>query len=122
MSLVIHTHPDYEIWKGCRIFIKYVWWILGGVIYEQKKIGFIRLVETIGRAFFDDHKDSAVFSSGDTEKGLFCFLGIDLHTDEREATLSCSVDDWDIYASCYVLDDGEIEMDKCRLPINAGEL
>ncbi len=84
---------------------------------NRKKIGFNKLVEIIGQDYFTEHKDSAVFSSGETEKGLFCFLGIDLHADERTATLSCSMDEWDVYASCYVLEDGEVEIDKCRLPM-----
>ena len=56
----------------------------------------------------------------ETEKGFFCFIGIDLHPETRRATLSVPIDDWDIYASCYVLDDGSVTMDECRLPEEAG--
>ncbi len=83
---------------------------------SKRKIGFDRLVAEIGEDFFNSHKDTACFSYGDTEKGLHCFLGIDLHPELRTATLSCPIDDWDVYATCYVTDDG-VEMDKCKFPV-----
>lgn len=82
---------------------------------SDKKIGFTALVETIGSVFFNEHKNSAVFSSEETEDGLFCFLGIDLHPDKRQITLSCDMDEWDIYATCYVKNKKAI-LDKCKLP------
>lgn len=82
---------------------------------SRKKRGFKRLVETIGEQFFKEHENSAVFSYGETEKGLHCFLGISLHPENTHITLSASLDDWDIYATCYVREN-DIIMDKCRLP------
>lgn len=81
----------------------------------KKRLGFNRLVEVIGKDFFERHKDTAVFSSGETDKGLFCFLGIDLHPEKARLCLSASMDEWDVYASCYVTDD-DVIMDKCKLP------
>ena len=65
--------------------------------------------------FFEKHKSTAVFSSEETENGLFCFLGIDLHPQNANITLSCSIDSWDVYATCYVKDD-DVILDKCKLP------
>ncbi len=82
---------------------------------SKEKRGFQALVNTIGLQFFLDHENSAVYSYGEEEKGLFCFLGISLHPSTVLRGLSASMDDWDIYASCYVTDT-QIIMDKCRLP------
>lgn len=81
----------------------------------KKRIGFNKLIEVIGKDFFECHKDTAVFSSGETDKGLFCFLGIDLHPEKALLCLSATMDEWDVYASCYVTDD-DVIMDKCKLP------
>lgn len=83
---------------------------------DREKIGFDFLVNTIGRDFVKAHKDAAIFSHGEEEQGLFCFLGIDLHPETRQLCLSARMDEWDIYASCYVLNDGKVVMDECRLP------
>ena len=86
-------------------------------IKRRRMIGFKALVEKIGNKFFEEHKDSAVYSYGEEDIGLFCFLGISLHPRPmlKELRLSASMDEWDIYASCYVTDT-EVIMDKCRLP------
>ena len=80
---------------------------------NKKRIGFNALVEKIGKDYFELHKDTAVFSSQETNKGLFCFLGIDLHPQRDKLCLSASMEEWDIYASCYVTDN-EVIMDKCK--------
>ena len=82
---------------------------------SKEKIGFQTLVNVIGVQFFKEHENSAVFSYGEEDKGLFCFLGISLHPNTKLNGLSASMDDWDIYASCYVTDT-QVIMDKCRLP------
>lgn len=86
-------------------------------IKRRRMIGFKALVEKIGNKFFEEHKDSAVYSYGEEDIGLFCFLGIILHPapEPKGLRLSASMDEWDIYASCYVTDT-EVIMDKCRLP------
>ena len=53
---------------------------------SKKKRGFYILVDTIGSQFFEQHKNAAVL-----------------------------VENWDIYATCYVTDN-DIIMDKCKLP------
>ena len=70
-----------------------------GMKMSREKMGFHALVKAIGEQFFKEHEDSAVFSYGEKDRGLFCFLGIDLHPQERETTLSALMDDWDVYAS-----------------------
>jgi hypothetical protein len=82
---------------------------------NKKRIGFEKLVSIIGVDYFEAHKDTAVFSSEETESGLFCFLGIDLHPVKSNPCLSCKIDEWDIYASCYVTET-DIIVDKCKLP------
>ncbi len=82
---------------------------------SKEKIGFQTLVNVIGARFFKEHENSAVFSYGEEDKGLFCFLGINLHPSIGLNGLSASIDDWDIYASCYVTET-QVIMDKCRLP------
>jgi hypothetical protein len=79
------------------------------------KVGFHTLVKVIGEQFFKEHEKSAVFSYGEEENGLFCFLGVALHPKATLRGLSASMDDWDIYASCYVK-EGTVIMGKCRLP------
>ena len=82
---------------------------------SKEKIGFQTLVKAIGEQFFKEHEKNAVYSYGEEEQGLHCFLGISLHPGNQINGLSASIDDWDVYASCYVTDTGVI-MDKCRLP------
>ena len=86
------------------------------IMTEKERIGYLKLVETIGREYCLQHKDTACFCAQELEKGLYCFLGIDLHADERELCLSASMSDWDIYATCYVLDNNDVVLDECRLP------
>ena len=62
---------------------------------NKKRIGFNKLVEVIGKDFFECHKDTAVFSTEETDKGLFCFLGIDLHPEKARLCLSATMDEWD---------------------------
>lgn len=82
---------------------------------SKEKIGFQALVNIIGERFFKEHENNAVFSYGEEDKGLFCFLGINLHPNIELNGLSASIDDWDIYASCYVTET-QVIIDKCRLP------
>lgn len=70
---------------------------------SKEKIGFRALVKVIGEQFFKEHENNAVFSYGEEDQGLFCFLGINLHPSNELNGLSASIDDWDIYASCYKL-------------------
>jgi hypothetical protein len=81
----------------------------------SKALGFETLVNTIGKEFINDHQEFTCFNYGDTEQGVFCFLGVDLHPENMKRTLSADIDDWDVYATCYVTDK-DIIMDKCKLP------
>ena len=49
-------------------------------------------------------------------EGVYCFLGISLKPEDPVPTLSGSLDDWDVYASCYVTDT-EIIMSDYKLPV-----
>lgn len=82
---------------------------------SKEKIGFQTLVNVIGERFFREHEDNAVYSYGEEEQGLYCFLGINLHPSSKINGLSASAEDWDIFASCYVTET-QVIMDKCRLP------
>ena len=68
---------------------------------SKEKRGFRKLVETIGEQFCREHQDTMLFSSEECEEGLYCFLGITLHEKNTPITLSASLDDLDIYATCY---------------------
>ncbi len=46
---------------------------------SREKIGFHALVKVIGEQFYIEHENSSVFSYGEEDQGLFCFLGISLH-------------------------------------------
>lgn len=83
---------------------------------DNKRVGFNKLVDFIGESFCYSHKDVSCFSSEETENGLYCFLGFDLHADTRPVTLSCDIDDWDVYATCIVI-DGEATIEKYKLPV-----
>lgn len=52
---------------------------------DKKRRGFEKLISVIGIDFFNDHRDRACFSCGDTEQGLYCFLGIDLHPQKQKS-------------------------------------
>ncbi len=82
---------------------------------DKKKRGFTKLIELIGEDFYKKNENNAVFCWGEEEKGLFCFLGIDLHPENKGITLSANMEEWDIFASCFVTDT-DIIIDKCRLP------
>ena len=84
---------------------------------DRKKIGFNACLKAIGEDFAATYKDNMVFSCGETEQGLFCFLGISTSDFESDhLCLKSNVDDWEYYASCYVLSDNKVKMDKCKLP------
>lgn len=92
----------------------------------DKKIGFDACVEKIGRSFYELYKDNAVFCCGQESAGLFCFLGLNTTEQEDNSCIRLSLDsksskenpyydDWEYYASCIV-NNGEVIMDKCRVP------
>ena len=77
-------------------------------------IGKNACIEKIGKQFVEAHRADACFATQEMEDKLFCFLGIDLHSDERKLCLS-NENDWDVYASCYV-QDGTVNLSDCKLP------
>lgn len=78
-------------------------------------IGKNACVELIGKEYVREHCDVASFAVQEiNEDKVFCFLGIDLHEDTRELRLS-NVNDWDVYASCYV-EKGIVKIDEYKLP------
>ena len=84
---------------------------------SREKDGFKKLVAVIGEDFCQKHKDVSCFSYENIDEGLFCFLGFDLHANERKITLTCDIDEWDVYATCIVTDNN-IEIKDCKLPAN----
>lgn len=82
---------------------------------SKKKRGLNKLIEVIGEQFCREHQDTALFSCEESKDGLYCFLGITLYEKNTPVTLSASLDDWDVYATCYVTDD-DVILDKCKLP------
>ncbi len=55
---------------------------------SNQEIGFRALVNVIGVDFYRSHKDNAVFSWGEEDEGLYCFLGITLHPEKYCPTLA----------------------------------
>lgn len=85
---------------------------------DRKRIGFHACLEAIGEDYASANRDNMVFSCGETEKGLYCFLGISSHhSDSEQLCLRVSIDEWEYYASCYVTSTNEVIMDKCKLPL-----
>ena len=82
----------------------------------DKEIGFRTCVSTLGEEFWEKNKENAVFGCGDSEKGLYCFLGISTKTNqEYDLQLSNHLEDWEYYVICYV-NDGSAKVDQCRVP------
>ncbi|QFJ53408.1 hypothetical protein [Pseudobutyrivibrio xylanivorans] len=85
---------------------------------RREQVGFNKLTETIGKDFCLQYKDVSCFSTEEVPEGLYCFLGFDLHANERTLTLSSNLDEWDVYATCIVFDDNTVELRECKLPSN----
>lgn len=84
---------------------------------NKEKIGFKACLNAIGEDYAIANKDNMIFSCSETAKGLFCFLGITEHPYESDVLcLRKNEEDWDYYASCYVLENNDVVMDKCKLP------
>lgn len=99
----------------------------------DKKIGCQKLIEIIGPAFYEQHKESACFAYGETEEdGTFCFLGFDLRTDAQKEKNSLRLSEitpmdpseehqffeqkgWTYYASCYVK-NGKVRIYNVKKP------
>ena len=83
----------------------------------DKKIGLSACIDKVGKDFYETHEETSCFAWGDTDKGLFCFLGISLQNRKATCKISANLNEWDVYAICYVKDD-EVIIDKYKLPIN----
>ena len=66
------------------------YWRKKNTCMTDKRIGLNVLVDTIGMDYFNQHKNTAVFSTEETNNGLFCFLGIDLRPSVKLNGLSVS--------------------------------
>lgn len=88
---------------------------------KLEEIAFEALVNAIGRDFVRRHKDASIFAmeepedEEDIKNGLYCFLGIDLHPENRQLCLRGGSDEWDIYASGHVFED-KFVLGECKLP------
>ena len=81
----------------------------------KKQIGLDACIKAIGVLFFENHKDNAVFSCGNTENGYFCFLGISKFEKKDYVLQLTNKKDWDFYSSCYVK-NGKATISECKLP------
>ena len=83
----------------------------------KEKIGFDACINAIGKDFAIANKDNMVYSYGKTDLGLYCFLGISESECQSDGLcLRSCIDEWDYYASCYVKDNDDVVMGKCKLP------
>lgn len=77
-----------------------------------RKIGINACIDRLGRDFVLENKDFTTIAFGESEKSVFCFVGIDkerssMNSDNALILDSCSK--FDCKASCNVdLEDGKI--------------
>ncbi|MCR5343459.1 MAG: hypothetical protein K6E70_08895 [Butyrivibrio sp.] len=81
----------------------------------DREIGFEACINAIGRDFYYSHKEHSVFSCGEEEKGLLCYLGINTGEDSTSGLRLTNDAKWEYSASCYV-NDGKVVMDFVKAP------
>lgn len=119
----LHLEADLESSHSMQISLEAIRSGEAGLTEQEVKInakaGREACIETIGRIFFENHREDSVFSHDNElydERGIYCFLGIDTREYSYEGLrLDANMDDWEYYASCFSL-DGKITMYKCRVP------
>lgn len=85
-----------------------------------RKIGINACIDKLGREFVLAHKDRATSAFGESENGVFCFVGVD----DGAASTSCDnilvLDSHSAFpyrASCNVsLSDGVLNFIECVIP------
>lgn len=84
------------------------------------EIGINACIDKLGREFVRTHREQAVAAFGEYESGVFCFVGVEEDTINKNNDAvyildSCSVFPYRV--SCYVsLDDGALSFVECVLP------
>jgi len=66
---------------------------------EAKKIGIRTCIEAIGRSFYEEHGDNSVYSYGENDGWMNCFVGV---SDLPDPSLNCKLSEM----SSYTLTDG----------------
>ena len=89
-------------------------------IETAKKIGINACIDKLGRDFVLAHKDFAVSAYGESDNGVFCFVGVDngRHSQNNDHMLFLdSRSKFPFRVSCDVgLDDGTPRFIECVLP------
>lgn len=88
-----------------------------------RKIGINACIDKLGRDFVQAHRDSSTSAYGESEDGVFCFVGVDDAPvfPEFDGTLVLdSVSPFPYRVSCNVaLEDGSLSFLECILPSGA---
>lgn len=89
-------------------------------VEAARKIGIDACIDKIGRDFVLEHKDFATAAYGESEDGVFCFVGVDgkYQTANRDGVLVLdSRSEFPYRASCNVsLADGATSFIECVVP------
>lgn len=89
-------------------------------IDTARKIGINACIDKLGRDFVLLHKDSATSAYGESDDGVFCFVGVDDGYDSQNSDNVLVLDsrsEFSYRASCNVsLSDGVASFIECVLP------
>lgn len=89
-------------------------------IDTAKKIGINACIDKLGRDFVLAHKDSAASAYGESDDGVFCFVGVDdgySSQNSDDVLVLDSRSEFAYRASCNVsLSDGAASFIECVLP------
>lgn len=89
-------------------------------IETARKIGINACIEKLGREFVLAHKDRATSAFGESENGVFCFVGVDDGSTPENSADVLILDSHSAFpyrASCNVsLSDGMLSFIECIIP------
>lgn len=87
-------------------------------VEAARKIGIKACIDKLGRDFVMAHRDCATTAYGESEEGVYCFVGVDdQHWDDNGALILDSHSEFPYRVSCNVnLFDGTPNFIECIVP------
>lgn len=89
-------------------------------IEEARKAGINACIDKLGREFVTQHLDTATAAYGETEDGVFCFVGVDkeyISKVGKDVLMLDSVSEFQYHVSCNVSRvDGTVAFIELVLP------
>ncbi len=90
-------------------------------VNEARKIGINACIDKLGRDFVRKYKDSCVYAYGESEDGVYCFVGVndnpDCYDNDTDVLILDSTSKFPYRVSCNVrLTDGAVTFIECVLP------